>query len=251
MYIWTPIEIGVWTAVGMHLPRWSWASLALLAVFCAVIAMRIIRRPFPFKFACLQELNHWICRLWHRLRVRGQCTVPPNGPALIVANHTCPVDPLVIAEACPARKVSFMIAKEYANPPLVGWIVRAADCIPVRRDGQDIAATKQAIRHLRSGKVLAIFIEGKIIPPGNKADPKDGAALLALRSQVPVIPCYISGTKYRDSLVRGFFARHKAVLRFGPPIDLSDLAQERGRDAVACATQRIYAQICALAPDGD
>ena len=108
-----------------------------------------------------------------------------------------------------------------------------------------------ALRHLRAGKALTVFIEGRIPAPGQKVEPRDGAALLALRSGAPVIPCHISGTLYRDGILAGSLARHRARVRFGPPVDLSDLAGQTGRETVAAATRRIFEHICALAPAED
>ena len=116
----------------------------------------------------------------------------------------------------------------------------------MRRDGRDLTATKTALRRLQQGYVLGIFIEGRITPPGETAVPKDGVALLALRSRATVIPAYIGGTLYRDGIAAGFFARHRARVRFGHAVDLTGLTDRPGREAVAEATRRIYERICDL-----
>src|SRR5690606_32743620 len=80
---------------------------------------------------------------------------------------------------------------------------------------------------LRAGKALAIFIEGRIVPPGEVSEAKDGATVLALHSGATVVPAHISGTIWDDSLVMAFFRPHKAVLRFGEPINLREMAGPR------------------------
>lgn len=223
-------------------------AAVMLAAGLGVFCWRARRRPYSLPLAVCEGLNELLCLLWYRLRRVGRCTVPNRGPVIIVPNHTCTADPLLICAACRNRKVSFMIAQEYADLRFWRYFVRLVECIPVRRDGRDVAAAKHALRHLRAGQALAVFIEGRIPAPGQKVEPRDGAALLALRSGATVIPCHISGTLYRESVLAGFLARHRARVHFGPPVDLSDLAGKTGRGPVSAATRRIYEQICALAP---
>jgi 1-acyl-sn-glycerol-3-phosphate acyltransferase len=223
-------------------------GLVVLLVAAGVFCWRVARQPHALRLAVLEELNYWLCRVWYRFRRYGPCTVPTGGPVIIVASHTCTADPLLICAGCQYRKIAFMIAREYADLRFWRFFVRAVDCIPVRRDGRDVAGTKQAIRHLRAGHALALFIEGRIPAPGENIQLKNGAALLAIRSGAPVIPCHISGTVYREGILAGFLARHRARIRFGPPVDLSDLAGSSGRDALAAATLQIAERIRALAP---
>jgi len=93
--------------------------------------------------------------------------------------------------------------------------------VPVRRDGHDAAGTRAALRHLKAGNALGIFIQGRIAPPGEKLEPKDGAAMLALHSGALVVPAHISGTRYDEKVAWSFFRRHRARIRLGKPIDLS------------------------------
>ena len=142
-----------------------------------------------------------------------------------------------------------MVAAEYTSWPIVKHVLRLVECIPVKRDGQDTAATKRAIRHLRSGKALGIFIEGRIVPPGERADPKDGVAMLALKTGAVVIPAHISGVNYHTGILRGLLARHRARVRFGSPVNLDALTDSDDRRArLRAATRRIADAIAALAP---
>jgi len=215
--------------------------------FSLWVSRILFRSPFPLALTCCEWVNEFFCRFWYRLRRLGPCTVPASGAVIVTANHSSTPDPLYLCAACPYRKISFMIAREYANYPVWRFFVKLVECIQVRRDGRDIAATKEALRRLRRGDALGIFIEGHIPHPGETCGPKDGVALLALRSGATVIPAYIEGTIYKDGILEGFLTRHRVHIRFGPPVDLSDLAGRDGREAVSAATQRIYQRICDLA----
>ncbi|MCP4249431.1 MAG: 1-acyl-sn-glycerol-3-phosphate acyltransferase [bacterium] len=202
--------------------------------------------PYGLPLRVAMRFNAAMCRSWYRLRRIGPCTVPADGPVIVAANHHCTADPLILSAACPSRAITFLIAREYANTPFFGYFVGLLDCIHVRRDGRDVAATKTALRRLRQGYALGIFIEGRITPPDETPVPKDGVALLALHSRATVIPAHIGGTLYRDGIAAGFFARHRARVRFGSAVDLAGLTGRPGREAVAEATKRIYEHICAL-----
>jgi 1-acyl-sn-glycerol-3-phosphate acyltransferase len=199
----------------------------------------------------LRQANEFVCRAWWRLEQVGPCTVPRTGPAIITANHRSVPDPALLQASVPYRVLSFLIAAEYTHLPIVRTIVRATQCIPVRRGTRDTSSTKEALRRLESGGVVAIFIEGGISPPNVTPRPKDGVALLALRTGAPVIPAYIWGTRYSKGVFWGCLIRHRAKVRFGAPVDLSDLSgRERDRELVRLATQRIYSAIMSLAPAG-
>jgi len=195
------------------------------------------------------NLNEFVAKFWWRFRRIGRPTVPRAGPVLIAANHVSAADPALLGAAIPYRAISFMVAAEYARWPFIRFLVRLLECIPVKRGMQDLHATKQALRHLRAGKAVGIFLEGEITRPGEAAKPKDGVALLALRTGTVVIPAHISGTHYRDGIVAGLLTRHDARVRMGTPVDLSGLSRSKpDRETIRIATQRIYAAIGSLAP---
>jgi len=246
--------LGVPTAVRMD--RWvGWLLLgvSVLTFVAGAVTLRVrLRRGLDRPWiSFLRHLVEFVSKFWWGLERLGPVTVPRTGPVIVTANHRSIPDPPLLSACVPYRVLSFLIAAEYANLPIVRTVVRAAECIPVRRGTRETAATKEALRKLEAGNAVAIFIEGGIAPPGERRRPKDGVALLALRTGAPVIPAYISGTRYTKGVLAGCLARHRARVRFGPPVDLSDFDDhDRGRATVRAATERIYAAIIALAPEG-
>ena len=190
---------------------------------------------------------HWMviayCALWHRLRTNGWAKLPESGPAILIANHTCGIDHLVLQAGC-RRVLGFMIAREYYDWSLIHWFCKRVGCIPVNRDGRDIYATRAALRALKEGRVLPIFPEGQITPSsGRELGPmRPGAAFLAIRSGVPVIPAYIRGTPETNQIGPSCATPSRSVVVFGDPIDLSDLkpAQAGDKDVQAEVSRRFF-----------
>jgi 1-acyl-sn-glycerol-3-phosphate acyltransferase len=191
-------------------------------------------------------LNALYCRVWHGLEVGSDPPLPGEGPAILISNHTCCVDH-VILQASTRRLLGFMIAKELYDFGLYHPFVSLGGCIPVKRDGRDLAATRSALRALESGRVLPIFPEGRILPTsGRELGPgKPGVAFLAAHARVPVIPAYICGTPETNRVVRSFLTPSRARVDFGPPIDLSDLWEtgRNGRDHLDLVTERLMGAI--------
>lgn len=235
---------------------WILALVAVITLMAAVVTLRVRLRRSPHGplVTFLENLGEFVCKYWWRMERIGTCTVPRTGPVIVTANHICHADPVFLAVGVRYRLLSFMIAAEYANLPIVGFFVRVCSCIPVRRGEREIGSTKQAMRHLEEGRAVSIFIQGGIPRPGETKAPKDGVALLALRTGAPVIPAHISGGVFRDNVLPGLLVRHRARVRFGPPVDLDDLrAADHSRENTRAATMRIWNAIQSLAPreEGD
>jgi 1-acyl-sn-glycerol-3-phosphate acyltransferase len=169
---------------------------------------------------------------------------------LLVANHTCGIDHLVL-QAATRRPLGFMIAQEYHDWPVVNWFSRAVGCIPVRRDGRDLSAIRAAVRALAAGRVVPIFPEGRIHPTSGREflDPLPGAGWIALRSHAVVIPAYIAGTPATNQIANSLWTPSGARVVFGPAVSLDDLqamAETHGSGAVEQASQRLMAAIRAL-----
>jgi 1-acyl-sn-glycerol-3-phosphate acyltransferase len=235
---------GLLVATGvLGIPYWPridrWVGYILLAMTAVMfgagvvtLVVRLRRSPFGFALAFWRNVNEFYCRWWFRLQREGPCTVPREGPVIVVANHTCTIDPLLLIATTPRGFISFMIAAEYNDLPLFSRLTHMIECIPVKRDGFDVASTRRALRHLRAGKVLGIFPEGRIPAPGERVEPKPGAAMLALHSRATVVPVHISGTRYHPGIAWSFFRRHHARVHYGKPIDLSAYYGHEREDVV-------------------
>ncbi len=194
-------------------------------------------------------LNQLYCHVMHRLEVENEAPLPTIGSAILIANHTCGIDHLIL-QAGSRRVLGFIVAQEFYNFWVYHPFCVAISCIPVKRDGRDQVAIRAALRALKDGRVVPIFPEGRINPTSGREfhDAKPGAAFIALHSDAPVIPAYIRGTPPTNEIGPSLKTPSHAKLRFGPPIDLSDLrnsesSHDRERANLHEATERMMAAL--------
>jgi 1-acyl-sn-glycerol-3-phosphate acyltransferase len=216
-------------------------SLSIVAVLALLILTAFIvwwrSSPLTLVQTFWWSLNYLIAKLLWRTKVEGTLPVKPNQGAVIVANHRSSVDPSFI-QTCIRRVVYWMVAREYCEAPGIGWILRVFQVIPVGRGGVDTAATKQAIRLAQQGGLVGMFPEGRInenkdtlLLPG-----RPGAALVALKARVPIIPIFITGSPYDGTPVGPLKMRAKVRVKIGEPMDLSPYY---GREKEEGVTQEI------------
>ena len=120
----------------------------------------------------------------------------PEGGALLCANHTRTNDPLFIAYALGWHyQIHVMAKEEIRHWPFIGWVLKHGGIFGVKRGKADVAAIKTAMKYLKDGELLLMFPEGTRHQDGEFGDAKTGAAMLALRTGVPIVPIYLPAEK--------------------------------------------------------
>lgn len=134
----------------------------------------------------------WIIfKLIFRLKVTGQENIPQDGPFIIVANHSSLLDPVILGVSI-RPKIIFVAAAYLFKIHWLGYLLRKANSIPVQGEN-DISSLKRALKILRAGGVLGIFPEGGIDRQKDNLPVKAGAAFLATKIGVPIVPIKIKG----------------------------------------------------------
>jgi 1-acyl-sn-glycerol-3-phosphate acyltransferase len=105
-----------------------------------------------------------------------------------------------------------------------------------------------SIRLAAQGEVVAMFPEGRINTTTDLLLPgRPGAAMIALRARVPVIPCYLEGPPDPPTTFGFLVMPAKARLVIGDPIDLRPYYGRDGREVLEELTKRFLKEIAKLA----
>jgi 1-acyl-sn-glycerol-3-phosphate acyltransferase len=124
----------------------------------------------------------------------GLENIPQQGGAILAQNHTSYLDwlPPLFAARERGRRMYFMIKAEMADVKAVNYVIKHARLIPVdRRTGHD--AFDVAVRRLREGELIGMHPEATISRSFELREFKTGAARMALKAQVPIIPLIVWG----------------------------------------------------------
>ena len=177
----------------------------------------------------LYSFQRMYCGWMYRWRSNRRCPFPMAGPALIIANHTSPADPMQLwmnhHQAAPGREIrtiSFMMAREHYEKPVIGWICRKLRSVPLARNGRDMGAIRETLRLLKEGNLVGVFPEGRINLNGvGLLEGNPGVGWLALKARVPVFPVFLKGVPGGSNMVAPFLRRAHVRVSYGDPVDLS------------------------------
>ncbi|MBI2655887.1 1-acyl-sn-glycerol-3-phosphate acyltransferase [Candidatus Woesearchaeota archaeon] len=161
-----------------------------------------------------------IANLWIR-KVNGLENAPKKGPFIIAANHSSYMDHLIIVCTFVKhtdQKVHFLSKKEHFDNPLKAAWHTYAGAIPIDREKGGKEALRWAVKALKHGKIIAIHPEGTRSQTGKLMKGKTGAAQLALKAKVPVVPVGLIGTF--EILPKGKYIPKlkKATMNIGKPM---------------------------------
>lgn len=147
-----------------------------------------------------------------RIKAVGIHNIPSEGGVILAVNHRSDLDPVMAGITCP-RKLTFMAKSELFKNPIIGKLLKALGAFPIHRGKGDIGAIKGAFSIIESGRVMLIFPEGMRVKKGTSSKAQPGVAMIAQRTEAPVIPVYISGN---------YKWMHKITVTYGEPIVLSE-----------------------------
>ncbi len=216
------------------------------------IAVAIYRSPYGPVQSLIAFVNLLLTRVLWRVEVIGRLPARGEVGGVIICNHRSSVDPFFI-QLDASGIVHWFVAKEYFRVPVVGNFLRASESIPTNRAGIDTASTKSAIRYARKGHWIGMLPEGRINKTRQLLLPmRPGAALIALKARVPVVPCYLEGVPYDGTFWGCLFMPARVRLVIGEPIDLSAYyGQEKSHEVLGNLTKQFFKQIASLAGHPD
>jgi 1-acyl-sn-glycerol-3-phosphate acyltransferase len=198
---------------------------------------------------------------WFKWNIEGEEHLPSKGGAIVAVNHIAYLDPLAVGYVIDrlGRRPRFLGKAEIFEDRRIGWLIRGAGQIPVKRGTAEAPmALDHAEAAVRRGEIVVIFPEGTITtdPDLHPMEAKTGLARLALATKAPVIPAAVWGTSnvWTKNYSKNWRPGQDICVRFGAPMQVSgDPASKQdwaatGRQ-VMDAISLLVASLRAVVPD--
>lgn len=148
---------------------------------------------------------------------------------VVYANHTTMMDPVLIHLIIKNKKPYFLAKKELFDHKLFGRLLTWLGAMPVNRSTADLLVLKNAFQLLHQGNTLCIFPEGTRSKSGELQAFQPGVAVIAARTNSPLLPVYISRPRIfrRTWIVVGerFNVRDLPNLKLTDPESVRDVVQ--------------------------
>lgn len=177
--------------------------------------------------------QHFIARLWarasvlasgSRLIIRGEENLRKHPVAVLAANHTSYMDTPVIFSALPFQ-FRILAKAELWKLPFIGWYLNRSGQIPIDTTNAHttLSSLGAGVKALRAGMPLFVFPEGSRTPDGDLQSFLSGAAFLAIRAQVPLVPIALTGVYDLLPIHTRHFFPGPLTLTVGEPIPTAGL----------------------------
>lgn len=203
-------------------------------------------RTYPALYRVVRGVIALLAKiLIRRIVIEGGENIPKSGPYILVLNHLSFLDAPIICVATP--HLLYLLAGERYEHHIFAPILKVAGCIFVRRGEIDREALRQATAALEDGHVLAVAIEGTRSTTGGLAEGKTGAAYLATRANVPILPAGIWGTEEVGPAWHRWRRGGTCTVRFGKVFRLPE-GRARSSD-LDSYTDEIMTSLAALLPE--
>ena len=176
---------------------------------------KIERTPlYTFARVVFAVLFHTICPVKY---YNKQALQQADAPYILISNHNSASDPILLAYPVKKYEIRFVGKRELTNNKFAEWIVNQLHMIPVSRHATDMTAMRTCMQTLKDGHVLGIFPEGTRHHAELMENVESGAAMIALRANVPIIPMYLSAP------IRPF---RRVRVRIGEPMQIDDIKEQ-------------------------
>jgi len=187
-----------------------------------------------------------LLKFWLRLSVHGAERIPRRGAYVLAPTHRSAMD-IPIAAAATRRRLRFMGKHSLWESRWSGALLSALGGFPVTRGSADLEALKRCVGVLGSGEPLVLFPEGTR-QFGPEVHPLfDGAAFVAYKAGVSIVPAAIAGSESAMAKGRRSIARGRCALVIGEPIVPPAPSGSRPtREELAAVTENLRSRMQAL-----
>ena len=185
------------------LSLWSWFALGAIVIVWTPIVFLVWIATTPFDkgryatgytFRRLCVLHQWLNPMW-KFKTSGQLPANKRNPYVMVSNHESFVDMLLLSHL--KIEMKYLSKESILRIPLVGWMMKMSGDISLLRGDRSSGAAALVVceKWLKRKMSVMIFPEGTRSFDGEMREFKDGAFRLAIRTQTPMLPVVIHGTR--------------------------------------------------------
>lgn len=199
------------------------------------------------KAKSLRENITWLVDHLTDTHLFGVENIPAEGGLLLCTNHMSRLDIPVLFRTPNRPKLTALVTTKYLKYPLLRWFIITAEGIWLDRDTADFGAIRKAVQKLDEGFAVGISPEGTRSSTAQLLEAKPGAAMLALRAQVPILPVALVGTETGVNELRHLRKPHIKVF-YGKVIQTPKLDREDREGQLSWLTTEIMCQIAAMMP---
>lgn len=197
----------------------------------------------------LRLICRFVLRMIARIDQQEMDRIPVSGGCLAVSNHLGRLDAILAIVLAERDDIILMIAEKYQVYWFWRWMARKLDALWLDRHNPDIRALREVQRRLKAGEIAAIAPEGTRSPTAQMQLGKPGAAYLAAKTGVPIIPMAITGTEDKEVYWRlRHFRRLDITLRTGEPFVVPPLPRQNRDEFLQQNTDEMMCRIAALLP---
>ena len=189
-----------------------------------------------FERVVIKGLLHAFYKIVFRLKKVNEENVPTDESVILCANHLNTWDAVGLV-VCSKRRIRFIAKEDLFNNRFLNWIAHIFDVIPIKRGMRDLDSMKICLKALKNGEALGIFPEGTRRGLEKGAKVQNGAAYMALKTKVKVVPVGIQGS---------FKPFTKVTLNYGKALDFSTDDKIPEKEKLEVATKEIMDNIIML-----
>ncbi len=197
----------------------------------------------------LMSAIRFLVRLLTKFDIQNAHNIPKTGGVLLTTNHLSRLDTPFLIASTRRNDLVAIVAKKYQKKPFFKWILtQIGTMVWMDREKTDFSAIREALNYMRHGALVGIAPEGTRSHNGQGLlEGKQGAAVMAARAEVPILPVGIIGS---DQVYAnwGKLRRPHIIMRFGEPYTLPEMDREDRQAWLEKYTDEIMCRIAALLP---
>jgi len=175
-----------------------------------------------------------IFALYFRSRAFHAERVPGTGPVILASNHASFLDPFLVG-ASVSREINYLARDDLFRFPVIGWLLRQWQSVPVNREGGGAKGLKAILDRLLAGGAIILFPEGTRTRDGKLQPARSGIGLTVIKSPAPVVPVRVFGTYEAYNRHMRLPRPRRVEVKFGQPMLFERLRAE----AETCSKERL------------